>query len=309
MAVFCYPDTMPQNDKPAIATVGMFDGVHAGHRHIVSRLLGEAKERGLRPMVVTFDRHPRCVLGRAGDGFGLLCTLDERLQRLQSLGDIDIVLLPFTEQFSRLSACQFLTEVLCQRFNVKALLLGYDNQFGSRSNSDFDRLPDVAESLGVELLHDNPVLIEGVAVSSTRVRKALGAGDVRLASCLLGYDYSLAGVVEEGRHVGSQLGIPTANISLEGQCRMAPMDGVYAVRANLEGRQWQAVANVGTSPTFGVDKPLIEVHIIGYSGVLYGVRLSVEFVERLRDTQHFDSVDDLRCAMLSDIEKAKKLLS
>ncbi|MBQ4377004.1 MAG: riboflavin biosynthesis protein RibF [Bacteroidales bacterium] len=307
MAVFYYPDSVPSSPCAAIATVGMFDGVHSGHRHIVAALKAEGEDRGLRSVVVTFDRHPRSVLGRAGDGFGLLCTLDERLQILQRLGDIDIVVLPFTEQFARLSACRFLSQVLCEGLNAKALLLGYDNQFGSRTDNDFDQLPAVADAMGVVLLHDSPVMVDGAAVSSTRVRKALAAGNVRLASVLLGYDYRLTGTVEQGRHVGSRLGIPTANISPDEQ-RMIPQEGVYAVRVEIDDKEWRGVSNVGTSPTFGVTKSLIETHIIGFDGDLYGSRLSIDFVERLRDTRHFDSVEALRQAMLGDIEKAKGVL-
>lgn len=295
MAILDY-NHIPLTDSGSIVTVGMFDGVHLGHRHIVRTLLTEAAQRGLRPRVLTFDCHPRSVLGRSSDSHALLSDASERLQLLQSLGDLDVVVLPFSQSLASLSACEFLQQVLVQRIGAKAVLLGYDNMFGNRGKDDFSQMPVLAQRLGVAVLHDSPVLFDGVAVSSSRIRKAVSAGDMPLASHLLGYCYTLRGKVVEGRQVGRTLGYPTANVSLSGQGRLIPPEGVYAVTVRRQGhtQSWQGMANLGGQPTFGIDAPTFEVHLLDFEGSLYGEVLEVAFEWRLRDIRHFDDSEALR---------------
>lgn len=296
MAVFSLTDAYVHDVAASSATVGMFDGVHEGHRHLVRQLIGIAASAGERPVVVTFDRHPREVLGQTNGGFGLLCDTGERLRRLQQLGDIDIAVLPFSREMASLSACRFLSQLLVPRLHVRHLLLGYDNQFGSRAANDFDRLPLVAAQHGVEILHDEPLLVDGLPVSSTRVRHAVAEGDMMLAERLLGVPFVLGGRVVEGRHEGSRISFPTANVATDDDAIMKPAEGVYAVDVSIGGdvKVWHGIANMGQAPTYGIEKSLLEVHIFDFDADIYGARLDVAFRKRLRSIRAFDTPSGLQ---------------
>lgn len=304
MAVFSLSDAYEYDVAATAATVGMFDGVHEGHRSLVRQLVGIAQSADVRPLVVTFDRHPRQVLGKIDNSFGLLCDSAERIRRLQQLGDIDIAVMPFSREMASLSACRFLVQLLVPRLHVRHLLMGYDNQFGSRTDNDFERLPLVAEQQGVVLHRDKPLLIDGKPVSSTRVRYAVCDGDMVLAERLLGCPFAVGGIVERGRHDGTRIGFPTANISLDGSGIIHPAFGVYAVEAMVEGVRWRGIANFGQAPTYGVSRPLMEVHLFGFDGSLYGQRISVALRKRLRSIALFSSPEVLRRQIERDKQDA-----
>lgn len=289
-----------------MVTVGMFDGVHLGHRHIVDRLGNEADARGLTPVVVTFDRHPRMVLGHTDGGFGLLSTTQERLKLLDEAGAKTVVVLDFTPQLAALSTCDFAEQVLYHQLGAQALLLGYDNQFGSKRVADFDRLPQRAASLGIELVNDSPLVVDNIAVSSTQVRSALANGDIALANRMLGRHYELGGVVTTGRQVGRTIGFPTANLVAD-DFKAVPLNGVYATLADIEGATFPAMTNIGPQPTFGTGHDTIEIHLIGFRGDLYNRRLTVRFVARLRNTQQFDSAQALASQLELDRQLTIKL--
>ena len=279
-------------------TVGMFDGVHVGHRHILKMLSRVSAEQGLRAVVVTFDCHPRQVLNAESAASFRVNTNEERYRLLEECGVAEVVEVHFSRETAQLSACEFFEEVLLRRLRCKALVLGYDNMFGNRQRNDFDRLPALAESRGVSVTVDTPLRVDGVEVSSTQVRKALQRGDVRHAATLLGYPYRLWGTVVKGRQVGRTLGFPTANVCLDDSTKVVPAPGVYAVRVlAVEGGEWEGVkwgmANFGGQPTFGLEKTVFEVNIFDYDGDLYGSVLTVEFVDRIRDVCRFDGVEHL----------------
>jgi riboflavin kinase/FMN adenylyltransferase len=210
-----------------------------------------------------------------------------------------------------LSACQFFEQILLQRLHAKALVLGYDNMFGSKHHNDFDRLPSLAKSLGVSVAVDTAVRFRDIDISSTQVRKALKMGDVELAADFLGYNYRLWGLVVKGRQMGRQLGFPTANVCLDDTTKVMPADGVYAVRVQLENSSEirMGMANFGGQPTFGLDKPVFEVNIFDFDGDLYGTTLSVEFVSRLRDVQKFGSIPELVDQLCADRDDARRHLA
>ena len=279
-------------------TVGMFDGVHVGHRHILKMLGRVSVEQGLRAVVVTFDCHPRQVLNAESAASFRVNTNEERYRLLEECGVEEVVEVHFSQETARLSACEFFEEVLLRRLRCKALVLGYDNMFGNRERNDFDRLPALAESRGVGVTVDTPLRVDGVEVSSTQVRKALQRGDVCHAATLLGYPYRLWGTVVKGRQVGRTLGFPTANVCLDDSTKVVPAPGVYAVRVlGAEGGEWEGVkwgmANFGGQPTFGLEKTVFEVKIFDFDGDLYGSVLTVEFVDRIRDVCRFDGVKQL----------------
>ncbi len=290
-------------------TVGMFDGVHNGHRHILARLGQVAEEEGVRPVVVTFDRHPRLVLLPPGEqppaGFRLT-TNEERYGLLAEAGVGDVVEIGFTPEEARLSACDFFRRTIVARLRARALVLGFDNMFGSKAKSDFHRLRPLAEGMGVRVSEDTALLYEGREVSSTQIRKALGAGDVGRAAAMLGYEYRVSGRVGEGRRVGRSIGFPTANVVPDSLEKALPADGVYCVRClAADGSLRTGMANLGGQPTFGLSQPTFEVHLIDYEGDLYGQTLVVRFVERLRDIRRFDSPEALAEQLAADRAAAR----
>ncbi len=254
----------------SVVTVGMFDGVHVGHRHILSLLGRVAEEKGLRPVVVTFDRHPRQVLTEGVATHFRITTNEERGRLLSQCGVDTVVELPFTPQLAGMSACEFFEQVLVGRLNARALVLGFDNMFGSRGRNDFDRLPALAEEKGVTIHVDKAVFYHGSEVSSTRIRKALEQGQTDRAASMLGRGYVMWGTVEKGRQLGRLLGFPTANVSLADPTKVWPADGVYAVWVTLSDGTagLKGMANFGAQPTFGLDKPVFEVNIFDFAGDL-----------------------------------------
>lgn len=292
--------------KEAIATIGMFDGVHRGHRHLLETLLEESRRRGLHPVVYTFDRHPRQVL--MGDAsVQLLTTPEERLRLLRSMGDFELVVLPFSRAMASLSACQFYEQVLQRNHDIRALVMGYDNSFGNKQHDDFAQLDDYLHRDGVARIDDVPVYHDEIAISSTQIRRALQAGDVSLANAMLGYRYTLTGTVTAGRHIGHALGFPTANLDCGRQAKLLPADGVYAMTARCGEASWRAVANLGAQPTVGGRQRVLEVHLLDDGPQLYGKQLQVAFVSRLRDIRTFDSPEALSAQIQQDIEQCKSL--
>lgn len=290
--------------EESIVTIGMFDGVHVGHRHLLRLLLGEAWRKSLVPVVVTFYEHPRLVLNADVEHFRLLSTRQERMQALKDCGVERVVMAHFTKETASLSACDFVRDCLLRQVNMKALVLGYDNSFGSKSNNDFDSLPLLAEQEGFEMLTDTPVLLDGIEVSSTKIRHYLAEGDLEMATRMLGAPYSVTGKVAHGRRVGHKLGFPTANIAVEDPRKALPKEGVYAVEATARGMALRGMANLGPQPTFGERASAFEVNFFDFAGDLYGSTLTVKFLRRLRDIVAFDSPEALARQLAKDKEKA-----
>lgn len=276
-----------------VATIGMFDGVHRGHQFVLQCVIQTARERGLQPMVVTFDHSARREQ--------LLTTLDEKLTLIRQTGIERIEVLPFTAELKQLTAHQFMQQVLKERLNVKVLLTGYDNRFGHNREEGFNDYVRYGHELGIEVLQ---LPAEG-QVSSSLIRQLLLKGQVAEAAEALGHPYKLKGRVEHGEHVGTRLGFPTANIVPDSAAQLIPAPGVYAVTCDtLKG-----IMNIGTRPTFGPHSQTLEVHLLHYDGNLYGQQLSVAFIHRLRDEQRFDSVEALQRQLQRDAQQAEALLT
>ena len=310
MNIYKLEDIKELTASGSVVTVGMFDGVHVGHRHILSLLGRVAEEKGLRPVVVTFDRHPRQVLTEGVATHFRITTNEERGRLLSQCGVDTVVELSFTPQLAGMSACEFFEQVLVGQLNARALVLGFDNMFGSRGRNDFDRLPALAEEKGVTIHVDKAVFYHGSEVSSTRIRKALEQGQTDRAASMLGRGYLMWGTVEKGRQLGRLLGFPTANVSLADPTKVWPADGVYAVWVTLSDGTagLKGMANFGAQPTFGLDKPVFEVNIFDFEGDLYDSTLTVEFGPRLRDICRFDNVPTLVEQLRADREAARRLL-
>lgn len=279
-------------------TVGVFDGVHRGHRELLKGV----------SLVVTLTAHPSFVLGRRQSEYWLDDT-DEHLRLLFGAGAKYVAVLPFTAEVASMSACR-MARLLYDQLNMRSLLLGYDSRFGSKQDDDFDRLPQLAAELGFSLDRGEPFLLDGEPISSSRIRESLLRGAVDETARLLGRHYSLTGTVLHGRGVGHTLGFPTANIDMSQTRKMLPGDGVYAVRIRVEklGLDNIGMANLGAMPTFGIDKPSLEVHLLDFDGDLYGQTITVEFIHRLRDIVRFDSAEALQIQLQHDIEQTRQWL-
>lgn len=299
--------------RATAVTVGMFDGVHLGHRHILSTLDVVAKRTGLLPVVITFDCHPRMVLGSVDGGFRLLNTNEERFSLLQDYGVKELALVHFTPEVASLSSCAFLQRYLVSQLNAKALVLGYDNVFGSKKSNDFDSMRGQAMKENIDIVDDTPVMLDGMMVSSTQIRSALRQGDVDIAAKMLGYRYRVSGHVEQGRQVGRAMGFPTANVAIDNPFKALPADGVYAVRVRIDGCSetdvLRGMANLGGKPTFNLDIPTFEVNLFDFDGDLYGRVLDVEFAHRLRSVQRFASMEELVSQLRRDRCMAEQVLA
>lgn len=276
-----------------VATIGMFDGVHRGHQFVLQCVIQTARERGLQPMVITFDHSARREQ--------LLTTLDEKLTLIRQTGIERIEVLPFTAKLKQLTAHQFMQQVLKEQLNAQVLLTGYDNRFGHNREEGFNDYVRYGHELGIEVLQ---LPAEG-QVSSSLIRQLLLKGQVAEAAEALGHPYKLKGRVEHGEHVGTRLGFPTANIVPDSAAQLIPAPGVYAVTCDaLKG-----IMNIGTRPTFGPHSQTLEVHLLHYDGNLYGQQLSVAFIQRLRDEQRFDSMEALQRQLQRDAQQAEALLT
>ncbi len=289
-----------------IATTGFFDGVHTGHRYVIERLVSEAHARGDESLVVTFWPHPRAVLQDGARELRLLTTLEEKKALLSALGVDRIEVLDFTRSFSSLTAERYLREVLRDRFGVSALLVGYDNRLGSDRLTAPDLIP-IASRLGLEIIPVEPWsgAPSDHQVSSTKIRKALSEGKIEEAAEMLGYGYSLQGVVVAGNRLGRTIGFPTANMHLYEPLKLVPERGVYAVDVTVLGRSYRGMTNIGTRPTVGGSSTTIETHIIGFDEDIYGLPLQVTFRRRIRDEVPFPSLEALRLQLEKDREACR----
>ena len=291
-----------------MATIGFFDGVHRGHRFVIDRLRAVAGERGMPSLVVTFAEHPRQVL-QPGFRPALLTTPQEKLDLLRRSGADDCAVLHFTPELSHLSAEGFMREVLRGQLGVSVLLMGYDHRFGHERDGCFDDYVAHGQRLGIEVLRLEQYAAPGAEhISSSEIRRALAAGEVERANAMLGYRYALEGTVVDGFKVGRTLGFPTANLRPGHADKLVPAAGVYAVRAQAEGRTYLGMLNIGTRPTLAGDgRTSIEAHLIGFGGDLYAQTLRVEFVARLRDERRFDTTEALAAQLARDREEALRV--
>ena len=290
---------------PCAATVGSFDGVHCGHRAMLAELRAVANEKGLPLMVVTFTRHPRLLFDGECEPF-LLTTNDEKMALLDSMGVDYCVLLDFDSCMAAMSAGRFMKEVLVGQLGVQLLGVGYDHHFGSDRLVGFSEYEHVGNRVGLRVLRAYECLVDSLPVSSSRIRKLLADAKIEYVNRLLGYTYSISGAVEHGRAIGSTIGFPTANILLHDNTKLLPADGVYAVRLSCDGQEYKGVMNIGVKPTIGENlQRTIEVHIIGFSGNIYGKEITISILDRIRGEMNFENIEALRHQISNDVEKVK----
>ena len=291
-----------------VVATGFFDGVHTGHRLVIRRLVEAAAVRGDESMVITFWPHPRNVLQKEARTLRLLTTLGEKKQMLQDLGVDHVEVLSFTKDFSSMTTEEYL-RMLMERFGAKTVLLGYDNRVGSDA-MDPDQVARTAESIGLEVIRTDMVpSLEGYAVSSTKIRQHLEAGDVQGAASMLGYEYALHGVVVAGNRIGRTMGFPTANMQLYEPLKLIPGNGVYFVKVDTVGRSLFGMCNIGHRPTVSAGNArTIETNIFGFDEDIYGLDIKVTFIQKIRDEVRFDSLEDLKNQLERDREACLNLL-
>ena len=291
-----------------VVATGFFDGVHVGHRHVISQLVEAAAVRGDESTVITFCPHPRNVLQKGARDLRLLTTLQEKKDILHGLGVDHVEVLQLTKDFSAMTMREYLC-MLMDRFGARAVLLGYDNRIGCDA-AGADEVATVAAELGIEVIRTDMVPSEkGYAVSSTKIRERLEAGDVQEASAMLGYDYSLQGVVVAGNRLGRTIGFPTANMQLYEPLKLVPGNGVYFVKVRALDNEYFGMCNVGCRPTVGIGNArTIETNIFDFDEDIYGLDLEVTFVSRIRAEVRFDSLEDLRVQLEKDRDACRKVI-
>ena len=285
-----------KSDKPTVVTIGTFDGVHLGHQVILDTLLKTGKDINLSTTVVTFDPHPKQIVNT-----------DKYSDSIKILSIDTLIVIPFTLEFSKTNPEEFVREILCKNFKAKAIIVGYDHNFGKDREGDSQTLKSLGNECGFSVEIAEPVSHNDEAISSTRIRKLLmDEGDVKLVSELLNRNYSVSGEVVKGKGIGRSLNFPTANVSVEDKIKIIPKNGVYCVDVYREGVKYRGMSNIGIRPTFNGDTRTLEAHILMDNlGDMYGEKIKIEFISRIRDEIKFDSSNDL----IAQLEKDKIICS
>jgi riboflavin kinase/FMN adenylyltransferase len=291
-----------------VVTSGTFDGVHVGHQKILKRLVENAKQIAGKSVVITFWPHPRHVLKTDGPPVYLLTSLDEKIALLRRFEVDYLLIIPFTPEFSNQSSSEFIQRILVDAVNTKKLVIGYDHHFGKNREGSFEYLKENAATLGFEVEEIPREDVDHIGVSSTKIRKALEAGDIETANKYLGHFYQLTGTVSEGDKLGRTIGFPTANLEVTELHKLIPARGVYAVYGKVKDLRLKGMLNIGMRPTVGGLRQTIETHFFNFSGDIYHQHLQLELVARLRDERKFSGLDALKEQLGKDQEAALAIL-
>ena len=291
--------------QKTVFTLGTFDGVHLGHTKIIERLLNSST-KDEQSLVLTFFPHPRMVLQKESD-IKLLNTIEERTQLLKKAGLQNLIIHPFDQAFSRLTAEEFVKNILVDIFNIKKIIIGHDHRFGRNRTANIDDLIRYGNEYGFEVEQISAQEIDEVSISSTKIRTALNEGKIDLANEYLGYNYSFTGLVVHGKKLGRTIGFPTANLKIEESYKLIPAKGVYAVKCKVGNQLLNGMLNIGTNPTVLGEHLSIEVNLFNFDGEIYGEKITVELIKRIRDESKFNSVDELKTQLHKDALFAQQL--
>lgn len=298
--------------RNAIVTIGTFDGVHLGHQKIIHQLKEEAKHTSGETVIVTFHPHPRKIVSSVPGDIKLLTTLDERIELLTASGIDHLVVVPFDNKFSNLTAEQFITDFLYKSFKPHTLIIGYDHRFGKGRKGDYHLLEDFGAKLGFKVKEINEALLNEAIVSSTKIRAALLEHDVHTANNFLGYHYFFDGTVVEGNKIGRTIGYPTANLHIESEEKLVPSDGIYACRVSLANRRpsavYQGMMYIGNRPVLEGKHRTIEVNIFDFDEDIYGETLKVYMYDYIRGDVPLNGLDELKAQLAKDKENVLALL-
>jgi riboflavin kinase/FMN adenylyltransferase len=285
--------------QKSIMTLGTFDGVHIGHQKIIKKLIQSTKHYACESLVLTFFPHPRMVLQDIQE-IKLLNTIEERIQLLEASGLDNLVIHPFDQAFSRLSAEEFVSSILVDQFNIKKIIIGYDHRFGRNRTADINDLIEFGKQYDFEVEQISVQEIDAVSVSSTKIRKALLEGNIALANEYLGYAYLLTGTIAKGKGIGRTIGFPTANLSIEESYKLIPKNGVYIIQSKLNGKLQFGMMNIGFNPTVNGNSQSIEIHFFDFDDDLYDKKIQIQILSRIRDEQKFENIDLLAEQLIKD---------
>ncbi|MDZ7332038.1 MAG: bifunctional riboflavin kinase/FAD synthetase [candidate division KSB1 bacterium] len=298
-----------EHEANCVITTGTFDGVHLGHQSIIRTLHESASQRQGCVTIVTFEPHPQFVVKLAEkNGLRLLTTIEEKIDILEQYQIDRLIIIPFDIKFAQLSSRQFIEQILVNKIGFQTIVIGYDHAFGKDRQGNFEVLNQLSHQYNYEIVVCPPFTLDGVIISSTKIRKLLASGAVEQAARFLGRNYRMAGTVVPGEGRGRTLNIPTANLSPVSEQKLIPQDGIYAVWAKLQSERYPGVLYIGSKPTFAYQHQTIELHILDFSGNLYGKKIEIEFVSRIRDDQQFDSASQLVERIERDKATARAIL-
>jgi len=300
--------TFNSTEKTSIVTIGTFDGVHIGHQEIIKNLVKSASNTNNKSVILTFFPHPRMVLQK-GTNLKLLTTLQEKIVLLEKTGLDFLIIEPFTKDFSRYTALDFVRDILVQQLKLKKLVIGYDHHFGRNREGNFEQLKEYGIVYGFDVEEIPAQDIQNIAVSSTKIRKALEEGNIEKANSYLGYEFMLTGTIIHGRGLGQKWNYPTVNIHIEETYKLIPKSGVYIIKTSINNNHIFGIMNIGYRPTIDGKHQTIEVHLLDFNADLYGENIQVQLVYRLRDEQKFVSVDELFAQIKRDESNARKLIT
>ena len=283
-----------KNAKPAATTVGTFDGVHLGHVKIINSLKELSQKNNLKSTLITFDPHPRVVLQQTPPfKTKLLTRIDERLELLQNQGLDQVIIAKFSRQFSELDYKDFIKNILLEKVNTKVLVVGYDHGFGKDRSGNFDEMSKISREFNFDVVRETAITINEQTVSSSKIRELIDNGNVKDAALMLGRKYTVNGVVIKGEGRGKKLNFPTANLQITNDYKLFPKEGVYAVDCIIHDKIYRGMSNIGIKPTFGGEQKTIEINILDFDDDIYGEKIEVRFIQRMRDEKKFKNVKEL----------------
>ena len=288
------------SEKNTIITIGTFDGVHKGHKTIITRLEEIAKKNGLASVVLTFDPHPRHVIYPDDQQLRLIHTIEEKADALSKTKLQNLIIHRFTKEFSRTKSVNFIRDILVTKLNMKHMVVGFDHQFGKNREGTFDNLVELSELYDFKIEKIEPQNIAGVTISSTKIRNAVLCGDINKVNSYLSSNFSIKGRVIKGNGLGGKIGFPTANIEVSNKWKILPMDGVYAVKVFIDEKYHYAMLNLGNRPSIYDNSFVIETHLFNFNQKIYGLELKVEFILRIRDERKFSSLEKLKAQIKID---------
>lgn len=297
-----------KSTQKTIVTLGTFDGMHIGHQAILNKLKLQKKIYGYETLVLTFFPHPRMVL-KTDHQISLLNTIDERIKLIDHFGIDHLVVQEFTQDFANLSAEEFVKTVLVDQFNIGKIIIGYDHRFGKNRSADIHDLIEFGKKYHFDVEQISAEELNDVSVSSTKIRNALNVGNVALAKTYLGYPYMVSGKVVSGKQLGRTIGYPTANIHVAEDYKLIPTIGVYVVGVTVKGEDYYGMLSVGTNPTVGGTEKTVEVYIFDFNDTIYDEEITVRFLKKIRDEEHFGSIDLLIEALKNDEVFSRNFLS
>ena len=294
------------SSRPSILTLGTFDGVHKGHRKIISNLKSEAKRNNLRSIILTFFPHPRNIV--SSEIIKSISTIDEKIKIFSDLGIDELIIQKFDKSFASMDAKEFI-ELLVNNLKIKKIIVGYNHRFGKNRSADINVLKDFSLKYDFEVLEIKAFEVENIKISSTKIRDAIQQGNIKLCNNYLGYNFNINGDVVKGKSIGKSLGFPTANIKIVEEYKIMPKNGVYLVRCFFEKEKLYGMMNIGFNPTFGSNDKTLEVNIFDFDKDLYGETIRIEFLNFIRDEIKFENVELLQNQLIKDRENCIKHLN